>query len=340
MKHLNLQIPIIQAPMAGGITTPQLVSKISNLGALGSYAAGYIKTPQMEEDIKEIQSLTHKPFMVNLFVPEKYIVDPDAVQIAIKALDPIYKKFELTPQLPSNNPEKDLKRFNQQIDKLIELRVPICSFVFGIPSKEVIQRLKDNDILTMATATSVEEALAIEKAGIDIVIAQGIEAGGHRGGFLEPMQQIPLTTLLPQVVKAVAIPVIAAGGIMTKPDIQKARELGAIAVQMGTAFLLTDESGATEAYKESIIQEKQDNTVLTKAFSGKYARGIRNEFITLIESQPENAILPYPIQNSLTKSIRKSARKNQNPQFISLWCGQNGYSGKRQSVKDLLDSLI
>lgn len=340
MKHFNMKYPIIQAPMAGGITTPELVSTVSNLGGLGSYAGGYIKPNQLEKDIKAIQKLTQAPFCVNLFVPNPYTVDPDAVQKAIKALDSIYTLFELTPRLPSSNFKKDEELFNQQIDLLIALKVPICSFTFGIPQQEVLSKLKKATIAIIGTATSLQEALAWKAAGADAIVAQSAQAGGHRASFMSPKELLDLPVLLNQLSKQISIPIIAAGGIMDKKGISKAIDEGAAAVQMGTAFLLTNESGASEVYKDRILEEAEDKTVLTTTFSGKLARGIRNKFIDYMESQPKEAILPYPLQNSITKSIRKTSIKTLNGDYMSLWCGQNGYTGKKQSTESLFKSLI
>ena len=339
MKHLNIKYPILSAPLDGGFTSPDLVSIISKHDCLGSYAGGRIKFAQFEQDIQTIQAQTQHPFIVNLYTPESYTIEPDAVQLAITALDPIFKRYELTPQLPSNDPVKDQKRFNEKVDLLIQLKVPYCSFSFGIPDSSVIKRLKDAGVCLLATANTADEAKQIELAGFDIVIAQGIEAGGHRGGLLTDSERVSLEDLLPAVVQEVKIPVIAAGGIMTKEDVDKYLKLGAVAVQMGTAFLLCDESTASDTYKEMILAADSDQTILTRVYSGRETRVIPNKFVEQLSHYENQAILPYPAQRSLTKSIQKAAFKAQDVDYMPLWCGMYGYKGKRQSVSQLLASL-
>lgn len=326
--------------MIGDITTPTLVSKVSNTGGLGSYAGGYLKPSKFESDIKEILELTDKPFNVNLFVPEHYFVDPDSIQKAIQALSPIYNQFELTPRLPSGTPQRDEKRFNQQVDIVIKYKLPICSFSFGIPSTTIIDMLKEANVYLIGTATTIEEAIAIEKSGMDAVILQGQESGGPRSSFHQPPINISLENLLLEAKDKLSIPYIASGGIMSKADVDKALNLGAMAVQLGTAFLLTDESGASDAYKDLIVNQEEESTVLTKSYSGKYGRGLKNKFIDFMDKIPQDAIINYPLQDSLTKSIRKAANQQDNIDFIALWCGINGFKGKKQSVDELINSLV
>ena len=198
--------------------------------------------------------------------------------------------------------------FNEQIKVVMEEKVPFCSFTFGIPSKEVIVELKQHNIILIGTATTVEEAVEIEKNGMDIVVVQGSEAGGHRGNFINGFQEslIGLMSLIPQVVDNVSIPVIAAGGIMDGRGLMASLCLGAKGVQMGTAFLTCIESGAHKVHKEAILNAKEDQIVLTRAFSGKWARGIKNKFILEMQKH-ESSIPDFPVQNSLTQSIRKAS---------------------------------
>lgn len=340
MKHLNITYPIIQAPMIGDITTPALVSAVSNAGGLGSYAGGYLKPSKFEAEIKEILALTNRPFNVNLFVPEHYPVDPDCIQKAIRALTPIYNQLELTPRLPSGTPQRDERRFNQQVEIIIKYKLPICSFTFGIPSDVIIKSLKEANVFLIGTATTISEALAIQEAGMDAVILQGEESGGPRPSFNQPPINVDLYTLLQEAREQLEIPYIASGGIMTKSDVDKALSFGAIAVQLGTAFILTNESGASEAYKDMIINQEEESTVLTRSYSGKYGRGLKNKFIEYMDGLPQDTIINYPLQDSLTKSIRKAANQLNNIDYIALWCGLNGFKGKKQSVEELIHSLV
>ncbi|WP_018108066.1 NAD(P)H-dependent flavin oxidoreductase [Bacteroides propionicifaciens] len=340
MKHLNLKYPIIQGPIMGGITTPQLVSQVSNSGALGTYAGGYTKPVDFEEDIKEILALTDHPFNVNLFVPNHYSETPDAIQEAIRALTPVYNHFELTPRLPSGTPQRDERRFNQQVDIIIKYQLPICSFSFGIPNPTIIKKLKDAEVYLIGTATTMNEALAFQEAGVDAIILQGSESGGPLCSFNQPPVGTELKALLLQANQTLTIPIIASGGIMDKEQVNAALELGVVAVQMGTAFLLTDESGACDAHKDAITNQEKDNTTLTPIFTGRFIRVVRNKFIDFMESQPPRAVITYPLQDSLTKSIRKYANQLNEADYIALWCNTNGFKGKKQSVESLLKSLV
>ncbi|WP_235846538.1 NAD(P)H-dependent flavin oxidoreductase [Neobacillus drentensis] len=231
--------------------------------------------------------------------------------------------------------------FTEQIKVVMEENVPICSFTFGIPSKEVIAELKQANIIQMGTATTVREAVENELAGMDIVVVQGSEAGGHRGNFIDGNQEslVGLMSLIPQVVDNVSIPVISAGGIMDGRGLMASICLGAKGVQMGTAFLTCLESGAHKVHKEAILNANEDHTVLTRSFSGKWARGIKNKFI--LEMQKNEKLLPdFPVQNTLTQDIRKSSATQNNQEFMSLWSGQSPRLAKNQTVESLIKSII
>jgi nitronate monooxygenase len=317
---LGIDYPIIQAGMAGGSTTPQLVSAVSNAGGLGTLGAGYMTPEQIRTAIKEIRERSDRPFAVNLFVPEPIRECTDEIQQMNKRLTPIRKELsiEVLPQLT-----KYSESFEEQLAVIIEERVPVFSFTFGVPTNEKLQELKQNGILIMGTATTVQEAVLLEQKGVDLIVGQGSEAGGHRGTFLGSYKQSLIGTiaLIPQIVDAVKIPVIAAGGIMDGRGIAAALVLGAEGVQMGTAFLTCLESGAHETYKRALLEHTEDSTVITRAFSGKPARGIKNRFIEEVESQ-QTLIPPYPVQNALTQDIRRAAAKQNRPEFMSLWAGQ------------------
>nr|WP_304212553.1 nitronate monooxygenase [Fredinandcohnia onubensis] len=340
---LKIEHPIIQAPMAGGITTSELVSAVSNAGGLGMIGAGYMTPLQLKEQIKEIRKLTSHSFGVNLFVPTQFHAKEDEVKSANQLLNPIREKLNAPPrervELPSFTDA--LKKFNEQIKVIIEEKVPICSFTFGLPSKALIAELKQHQMVLMGTATSVKEAIAVEESGMDLVVVQGSEAGGHRGGFMNNGHEglIGLMSLIPQVADSVNIPVIAAGGIMDGRGLMASICLGAQAVQMGTAFLTCMESGAHPVHKDAILNASDDETVVTRSFSGKWARGLVNPFI---ENMKEHEIdLPeFPVQNSLTQDIRKASSSQNNKDFMSLWSGQSPRLAKNQSVANLIKSII
>jgi nitronate monooxygenase len=340
-KLLKISYPIIQAPMAGGPTTSALVSAVSNAGGLGMIGAGYMKPNEIRIQIREVRKLTSKPFGINLFIPTQYSVDNDKLQNAQTLLQPIRKQFKV--DIPENLPsyEKDLRTFHEQLNIVIEEKVPICSFTFGVPSSEIMTKLKDNAIIVAGTATTVREAIMNERSGMDAVVVQGTEAGGHRGTFIGDAKQslIGLMSLVPQVADCIRIPVIAAGGIMDGRGILAAKCLGALGVQMGTAFLVCQESGANTAHKEAIINSNEEQAVLTKAFSGKMARGFHNQFIEKMNEHVE--LLPeYPLQNELTKGIRKASAAVGNPEFMSLWGGQSPRLAKKQTVQEFMSKIV
>jgi len=340
---LKIEYPIIQAPMAGGVTTSKLVAEVSNAGGLGMIGAGYMTSHQAREQVREINQLTDKPFGVNLFVPEEFDLIEGEVSSANHALQSIRNQLKLSPKEQFDFPATDdvQEVFTDHIQVIIGEKVPICSFTFGIPSKEIIADLKRNNVFLIGTATTVEEAIENEKAGMDAIAVQGSEAGGHRGSFMGGNQEklIGLMSLVPQVVDQVSIPVIAAGGIMDGRGLMASFCLGAKGVLMGTAFLTCVESGAQETHKAAILNAHEDQTVLTRSFSGKWARGIENRFIT--EMKRHERFLPdFPIQNVLTQDIRKASAIQKNTEFMSLWSGQSPRLAKNQTVKKLIQSII
>jgi nitronate monooxygenase len=248
-----------------------------------------------------------------------------------------HAKFGLpAPDLPARAAEP----FNETIELLLELRPPVVSFTFGLLPSHVMGELKSRGIFVIGTATTVKEATLLASSGVDAIVAQGAEAGGHRGSFAAEhgFGAVGLIALVPQVVDAVNIPVIASGGIMDGRGIAAALALGAAAVQMGTAFLVTRESGAPDCYKKRILASSDEATVFTRAYSGRMARGIENRFMQQMDRagiQP----LPYPWQNALTRQLRKAGSAAGDAEVLSLWAGQGSPMAAEQSVQELVDSL-
>ncbi|AJY75526.1 NAD(P)H-dependent flavin oxidoreductase [Paenibacillus beijingensis] len=317
---LKIRYPIFQAPMAGGPTTPDLIAAVSNAGGLGNLGAGYLTPEQLRSTIQEIRQLTDRPFGVNLFVPEQPIESEETIRQMTDHLNKYRVKLGI-----AQNPliQKISDSFEEQVQVLLEENIPVFSFTFGIPPQDVIQAMKQRGTVVIGTATTVEEAKQLEVAGVDAIVAQGSEAGGHRGTFLNNIvdSQIGTLALVPQIVDHVSIPVIASGGIMDGRGLVASLTLGAAAVQMGTAFLACPESGAHAAHKQKILSENEDTTVITRAYSGKVARGIRTEFMNDMHHYP-GTIPSYPIQHEMTKDIRQAAAKANNPEYMSLWAGQ------------------
>lgn len=336
-KTLQVSYPIIQAGMAGGVTTPALVAAVSNAGGLGQIGAGYLSLAQLQQQIEGVRQLTTKPFGVNLFIPELVQVTEEEIATANERLAPIREAVGLTEEGHWEPTDETL--FEAQIDLIVKEQVPICSFTFGVPAQAIVERLHHAGVTVIGTATTVAEARANEAVGVDAIVAQGSEAGGHRGTFLHEEALIGTMALVPQIVDAVQLPVIAAGGITDARTMLAAQLLGAEAVQMGTVFVPVVESGAHEVHKQAILQTKEDETVVTRAFSGRAARGIRNDFIAEMALYEEE-ILPYPVQNSLTKRIRTAAAEQENAAYMSLWCGQNTRGSLDVCATQLIEQLI
>lgn len=333
----EMHFPIIQAPMAGGATTPALIAAVSNSGGLGSLAAGYMTADEIRNVIKQIKELTDNPFCVNLFIPQPHQATSEQIETARNAIQDVCK--ELNIHIDSVKPPY-APSFEEQMNVLLDEKVPVFSFTFGIPSENWIQDFKKNGTKIIGTATSQEEAIMLEKQSVDAVVAQGMEAGGHRGTFLGKAEEALINTALltSLITKHIKIPVIAAGGIMDAKGVYMAMKSGASGVQMGTAFLCCHESGINPLYKQSLLNNKHDTTTLTRAFSGKLARGLLNKFIIRMQSH-ENTILDYPIQNALTSIMRKEAGKKNTNDFMSMWAGQGAHLCKVLPASKLIKML-
>lgn len=331
IESVQIDHPIIQAPMAG-VTTPEFVAASASAGVLGSIGAGYLSTEATRDFIRCVRILTNKSFAVNLFVPEEMEPNVELIRRAYANLQPIGEQLGM----PSWETPFSAPCFEEQVQVVIEEGVPVCSFTFGLPSKDIVQRLKAHHVFLIGTATSVEEAVLAEKGGMDAIVLQGKEAGGHRGSFIGEAL-IPLETLIADVVGHVQIPTIAAGGIANKAQMKSMLDKGAQAVQLGTALLATDESGAHPLYKKAVLQASEGCTELTKAFSGKSARGIRNQFMIEMKNQ---TIAPYPIQNDLTKKIRSEAAAQNRPEFMSMWAGERVHESLSGTVSEVLRTYI
>ncbi len=316
---LGIELPIVQAPMAGGFTTAELVAAVSNAGALGSAGAAYLTPSAIHALVAEIRLRTQRPFAVNLFAGgiEAGEADP-APMLAL--LGPLHDRFGIPPpQAPGAWPYD----FEEQLAAVIDAGVPIVTFTFGLPGDAAIARMRAAGRTVIGTATTVGEARRCEAAGCHAVVAQGAEAGAHRGTFLVPFEAAMIGTiaLVPQVVDAVGVPVIAAGGIVERRGVAAARALGASGVQCGTAFLDTVEAGTSAPHRRALAAARDRDSVVTRAFSGRPARGLVNAFEQQVDARPD-AILPYPQQNALTRPLRNAAAAAGDPENISLWAGQ------------------
>jgi nitronate monooxygenase len=338
-QRFDLVLPVIQAPLAGGGDTPDLVLAVCEAGALGFIGAAYLAPEEIDAVSRSVRSRTSRPFGINLFTPLPPPDPPRNPRPALERVAPYYAELGLPP--PSL-PSVSRSAFEEQFEAALESGASVFSFTFGIPPANKVDAIKQRGMFLVGTATTVDEAMALERAGVDAVVVQGSEAGGHRGTFGAEFEAAMVGTiaLVPQTVDAVTVPVIASGGIMDGRGIAAALALGASAVQMGTAFLTCDEAGVPNAYKEAILKARSEETRVTRAFSGRPARGIVNRFMTEIErADAPEGILPFPLQNALTRPLRNAAAKQDRAEFLSLWAGQGARLARRQSATALVARL-
>lgn len=339
---LKIPYPIIQGPFGGGFSTVNLVSTVSNSGGLGSFGAHNISPSQITSTIEEIKSKTNKPFAINLWVSNE---DPGLSEInesVFNEISNLYKNYFESAQVSQPKfPTKFGENFEDQIEAILESRPPVFSFVFGIPSAAVLERCRRNGILTIGAATTLDEAIAIENAGVDCVVISGFEAGGHRPSFLKPAEKslMGLNTVLPIVREKIKIPIIAAGGISNGKGILAAKTLGADGFQLGTAFLACKESGASTFHKKIIFSERAKYSILSKNYTGRLARFIENAFTEMTEIN-KTKILPYPAQNYLLSKLKSITAEKGLVEITPLYAGQGAPLLKFKTVDELMNSLI
>src|ERR1700723_1136204 len=340
-NKLGIEYPIIQGPF-GGFSSQRLTAAVSNFGGLGSFGAHSLAPSAIQEVIAEIRSLTNKPFAINLWVSMEdegaATSDAEAFERALSHLAPHLDAVGATN--PQFSPYRPL-RFEDQARVLLDAKVSVFSFIYGIPPKEILEECHRQGIVTIGTATTPDEAVALERAGVDVVVASGFEAGGHRGSFLRGAEDSLTGTisLVPQVVDAVEIPVVAAGGIADAPGIVAAFALGAEGVQMGTVFFAAEESGASALHREAILSGGASRTSLTRGFTGRLARGIHNQLLEEM-NRPGVAVLPYPLQRGLMRNLAVPAQQAGRSEFLALWAGQSAGIAQYRDVATLRQSLV
>jgi nitronate monooxygenase len=339
LERIGIEHPIFQAPMAGAnATPPALVAAVSNARALGFLGAAYMTPEQVVRECAAIRALTSRTFGINLFAPTPIPDPPSDVAMALDRIAAFHAELGLpAPSWPTNPAHS----FDDQLAAAVDGGAGVFSFTFGTLSSHAIGKAKSRGIYLIGTATTVDEAITLERSGVDAVVAQGSEAGAHRGTFLGAFESSMVGTmsLVPQIADAIRIPLIASDGIMDGRGIAAALRLGAGAAQMGTAFLVTDECGVAEAYKDAVLSAHDDSTRVTRAFSGRPARGIVNRAMTEIE-RDGGAILAYPYQNSLTRPMRNAAAQQDRTEFLSLWAGQAAGLARRMSATELVATLV
>jgi nitronate monooxygenase len=338
---LGVKYPIIQGPF-GGFPSQRLTAAVSNFGGLGSLGASSLEPQAIADVIAEIRSLTTKPFAVNLWVsledPGAASSDAAAFARAAAHLAPLIES--VGGAQPVFTPYNRI-RFEDQARVILDANVPAFSFIYGIPPNEILDEARRRGMVTIGTATTPEEALALEQAGVEVIVASGFEAGGHRGSFLRSSEDSLTGTiaLVPQTVDAVQIPVIAAGGIADARGIAAAFALGAEGVQMGTVFLAFEESGAHPLHREAILSGKAGHTALSRGFTGRLARGIHNELAQAM-NRPNTEILPYPLQRYLMRNLALPAQKAGKGELLALWAGQSANLARSTGLDELLRSLV
>jgi nitronate monooxygenase len=339
LDRFGLAHPIVQAPLAGGGDTPALVSAVCEAGGMGFIGAAYLTPQQIDQAAREVRSRTRRPFGINLFAPQSDSEPASDPGPALRRLAPFFEELGLSPPTAPPAPSDT---FAEQLEACLSSGASAFSFTFGLLPVSAIEAIRVSGMYLLGTATTVEEATMLAKAGVDAVVAQGSEAGGHRGTFAGAFESAMVGTmaLVPQIADAVRVPVLASGGIMDGRGIAAALALGASAVQMGTAFLTCDEAGVPETYKQAILQAREDGTRLTRAFSGRPARGIVNRFMTEVDGAAgSEAILPFPLQNALTRPLRTAAAKKGDAGLLSLWAGQGVRMARRQPAAELVVRL-
>lgn len=334
---LGITHPIIQAPMAGA-STPEMAVAASNAGALGSLGCAMMSASALSELGTNLRNQTNRALNYNFFCHQEPKENPASGEATRSQLKEYYQDFELgeVPEAkPTNYPFSD-----EICEVVLEIAPKVVSFHFGLPPQHLVEKLKSAGSVILSSATTPKEARFLEENGCDAIIAQGFESGGHRGFFLEDEDVcIGTMALVPQVVDAVSVPVIAAGGIADGRGIAAAFALGASGVQIGTAFLNCVETGIPAVHQKELLNSDGSNTRTTKVFSGRPARGIINRYMEeLRETEPE---LPdFPILNTLTGPLRKASAAANSPDFVSLWSGQAVGLNRETTTAELIETLL
>lgn len=341
-RRLGIEYPIIQGPFGGGLSSTQLTVAVSEAGGMGSFGVHHLSPEDIGEVGRVLHAQTRKPFALNLWVSNHDAagtsLTPTEYQRAIELFQPYYQQLGI--KTPSQ-PERFAYSFEEQVEAVLDVKPAAFSFVYGIPAEYILEECRRRNIVTIGAITTIDEAIAMENAGVDLIVATGFEAGGHRVSFLRSAEESLIGTfaLVPTVVANVKIPVIAAGGIANAKGIAAAMVLGAQGAQIGTAFLACNESNTSHLHRAKLFSDDAKYTILTRAFSGRLARGIRNHFTDEWQSRTFQ-ILPYPIQNWFTHSFKAEAIKQQHVEMMSLWASQISPLLKHRQAKELFDELV
>jgi len=339
---LGIDYPIMQGPFGGGLSTVELVASVSNAGGLGGYGAYTLSAQDLYEVDRQIKAATNKPYNINLWVSDTDTIDgtvsDDAFERACRQFKPYFDEAGIP--LPVK-PAPFKSRFEDQLQVVLDIKPKVFSFMFGIPSADVLDQCRRRGILLAGAATTLDEALALECAGVDMIIASGFEAGGHRPSFLNTAERSTVGTfvLIQLIREKTKTPIIAAGGIASGRGIAGALALGADAAQIGTAFLACDESGALPAHRAALFSDAARYTTLSRAFTGRLGRGLSTRLAQDLTSHEAN-ILPFPLQTNFLSSLRKAALDQQKHDMVLFWGGQIAPILKHRQAAALMQSLI
>ncbi|HSS26172.1 MAG TPA: nitronate monooxygenase [Mycobacterium sp.] len=332
----DIMVPIVGAPMAGGPGTSALAAAVTNAGGLGFIPGGYLSAEQFADDIAAARAATTGPLGVNLLVPQPSVADWVQLDYYAEELEDVADHYQVEVGRPEFGDDDDWER---KLEVVADVRPELVSFTFGVPSPDVIRRLGALGLLVMVTVTSAYEAGVAIAAGADSLVVQGPAAGGHRGTFAPDMN--PGTESLHQLIDRIRsvhdVPIVAAGGLGTAEDVAGVLRRGAVAAQVGTALLLSDEAGTNAAHRAAMKNQLFGKTIVTRAFSGRYARGLENEFIRMFDNV---APLGYPEVNQMTLPIREAATDREDPNGMSLWAGTSFQKARPGPAADIIASLI
>jgi nitronate monooxygenase len=347
-EKLGIDYPIIQGPFGRGGSTPRLAALVSNGGGLGSFGANDLGPEDIIKVGAEIKALTDKPWCLNLWVSTfdqgGDALEAQSFKLVNDALAPYYKELGLPPPqsfAQSSATKNKAKDFDAQFEAMLVVRPAMFSFVFGIPTKDQLERCTALGITTAGAASTVDEAIALDNAGVDMIVAAGFEAGGHRPSFLKRSEEslMGLIALVPQIVDRVKVPVVAAGGIADGRGLAAALNLGASAAQIGTAFLACDESGASDEHRRLLFSDEAKYTGLSRAYTGRLARGLYNRFAVEMKVF-EKDFAPYPAQSWIVAQVKAAAIEQGRQDLIALWSGQAAPLLKYHKAEELLAALV
>lgn len=340
LDRLGLQFPIIQAPMAGA-STPRLAAAVSNSGGLGSLGIGAGTVAQARQMIEDTRALTAGPFNVNVFCHAPAVRDAQREAAWLVHLAPLFAQLGAAVPMALDEIYQTFIGDDAAFSLLLEQRPAVVSFHFGLPTRQQIAALRQAGIYTMATATNVREAALIEQAGVDAIVAQGVEAGGHRGVFdpQAPDERHSTSVLLRLLAGSTTLPLIAAGGIMDGQGIRAALDLGAVAAQLGTAFVLCPESSANAGYRANLKSGRATSTRLTSVLSGRPARGMVNRLIEHGEAPGSPLPAAYPVAYDAAKQLNALASQHGDSEFAAQWAGQGAPLAREMGAQELVLTL-